>query len=66
SLGVAATHAVRRFVAQKVMKEQLARYLDKGMDKGEATSKAVGDVNAMLGHSRERMSTTHIYLNAGN
>lgn len=66
SLGVAATHAVRRFVAQKVMKEQLARYLDRGMDRNEATSKAVGDVNAMLGHSRERMSTTHIYLNAGN
>lgn len=64
SLGVAATHAVRRFVAQQVMRERLGEYLAKGMDRHQANNMAVGDVNAMLGHSRDRMSTTHIYLNA--
>lgn len=64
SMGVAATHAVRRYVAQKVMGERLREYLDRGVSEKEARQMAVGDVNVMLGHSRDRMSTTHIYLNA--
>jgi site-specific recombinase XerD len=63
-LGVAATHAVRRYVAQRVMGERLSEYLDRGIPEKEARQMAVGDVNVMLGHSRDRMSTTHIYLNA--
>ena len=64
-MGVAATHAVRRYVAQRVMGERLNEYLDRGVSEKEARQMALGDVNAMLGHSRDRMSTTHIYLNAG-
>ena len=66
SLGfsVVATHAVRRFVAQRVMSSSLVAYRDLGLDIKEATAKALGDVNEMLGHSRERVSTTRIYLNA--
>jgi len=64
SMGVAATHAVRRYVAQRVMGERLSEYLDRGVPEREAKQMAVGDVNVMLGHSRDRMSTTHIYLNA--
>jgi site-specific recombinase XerD len=64
SMGVAATHAVRRFVAQRVMGERLKEYSDRGFCESEAKQMALGDVNAMLGHSRDRMSTTHIYLNA--
>ena len=66
SLGfsVVATHAVRRFVAQRVMSSSLVAYGDLGLDIKEAEMKALGDVNEMLGHSRERVSTTRIYLNA--
>lgn len=64
SMRVAATHAVRRYVAQRVMGERLSEYLDKGIPEKEARQMAVGDVNTLLGHSRDRMSTTHIYLNA--
>lgn len=64
SLRIAATHAVRRYVAQRVMGERLSEYLDRGIAEKEARQMAVGDVNVMLGHSRDRMSTTHIYLNA--
>lgn len=66
SLGftVVATHAVRRFVAQRVMSNSVAAYRGLGLDIKEATAKALGDVNQMLGHSRERVSTTRLYLNA--
>lgn len=64
SLGVTATHAVRRFVAQRVMSEKLQEYKEQGISGSQAREMALGDVNAMLGHSRDRMSTTHIYLNA--
>jgi integrase len=66
SLGftVVATHAVRRFVAQRVMSNSVAAYRGLGLDIKEATVKALGDVNQMLGHSRERVSTTRLYLNA--
>lgn len=64
SVGVAATHAVRRFAAQRLMKEKLDEYCKRGIANGQAREMAIGDVNVMLGHSKDRMSTTHIYLNA--
>ena len=63
-VGVAATHAVRRFAAQKLMKERLSEYRQQGMTDRQAKEMAIGDVNVMLGHSKDRMSTTNIYLNA--
>lgn len=64
SLGVTATHAVRRFAAQRLMHEREQGYKEQGICERDAREMALGDVNAMLGHSRDRMSTTHIYLNA--
>lgn len=64
SLGVAATHAVRRFAAQKLMSEKLQEYKEQSITDSQAREMALGDVNAMLGHSVDRMSTTNIYLNA--
>ena len=66
SLGfsVVATHAVRRFVAQRVMNNALVAYQSLSLSIKEAEMKALDDVNEMLGHSRERVSTTRIYLNA--
>jgi len=64
SLGIAATHAVRRFAAQKLMGERFNHYKGQGIADSRAEKLAVGDVNVMLGHSEDRMSTTHIYLNA--
>lgn len=61
---VVATHAVRRYVAQRVMGDSLVRYQELGLDISEAKARALGDVNQMLGHSRERVSTTRLYLNA--
>lgn len=64
SLSTTATHAVRRFAAQKLMHEREQAYKEQGICERGAREMALGDVNAMLGHSRDRMSTTHIYLNA--
>jgi site-specific recombinase XerD len=63
SVGVAATHAVRRFAAQRLMREKLDEYSKQGIANRQAREMAIGDVNVMLGHSKDRMSTTHIYLN---
>ena len=46
------------------MQEREQEYKEQGVCEGRAREMALGDVNAMLGHSRDRMSTTHIYLDA--
>lgn len=62
--GVTATHAVRRYAAKELAKSVYHLVRSSGLTVKEAKREALEEVNRMLGHSPDRMSTTKTYINA--
>lgn len=61
---ITATHAVRRYAAKELARSVYHSVRSNGFTVKEAKTEVLHEVNRMLGHSPDRISTTKTYINA--